>query len=194
MATANIDRPIARASGGNASHKPAHEKAKNNPSIVATAARAGHNLSQKRLPRARASARASKSLAVFSCSKGWFFGSSKRRSVAQARENLFIRLTRANPDGHACLFMRSKPIRHAIEPNEFVNLNARANHGPLRPIVHNFGHQGPGIVSAGPDCAVCARGHDRQQCVTRGFHHIAVNGEEVSAFANWPDYVGAKTS
>jgi hypothetical protein len=41
---------------------------------------------------------------VLSCSKGWFFGSSKRRSVAQARENLCIRLTRANPAGHACIY------------------------------------------------------------------------------------------
>jgi hypothetical protein len=111
-----MNRPMARASGGNASHKPAHEKAINNPSIVATAARVGHSLSQKRLPRARVRARASKSLAVFSWSKGWLFGSSNRSSVAQARENLFIRLTRANPDGHVCIFA-SKPIRQAIERN-----------------------------------------------------------------------------
>src|SRR5262245_65515819 len=92
---------MARASGGSTNHRPAQEKARKRPNTVANAARAGHNLSQNKLPRARLSARASKSLAECSRSWGWLLATSKRHSVAQARENLIISVTRANPTGHA---------------------------------------------------------------------------------------------
>ena len=55
------NRPMARASGGSTSHRPAQENARNRPSAVASVASAGHSRSHNRLPRARLSARASSS-------------------------------------------------------------------------------------------------------------------------------------
>src|SRR5215468_6609853 len=45
MAIAKMNSPIARASAGKTSHRPAHEKARKSPITVASAASAGHNLS-----------------------------------------------------------------------------------------------------------------------------------------------------
>ena len=56
----NTNIPIARASGGSTSHSPAQENARNSPSAVASVAKAGHSRSHNRLPRARLSARASR--------------------------------------------------------------------------------------------------------------------------------------
>src|SRR5262249_10870687 len=97
------------ASGGSTNHRPAQEKARKRPNTVANAARAGHNLSQNKLPRARLSARASRSLAECSRSWGWLPASSKRRSIAQT-QNLFISVTRASPAGHArILALKANP-------------------------------------------------------------------------------------
>ncbi len=63
ITSANTNSPMARASGGKTSHRPAHENARKSPSTVANAAKAGHSRSHSRLPRARRIARTSKNLA-----------------------------------------------------------------------------------------------------------------------------------
>jgi hypothetical protein len=52
--------PMARPIGGSTIHKPAQESARNSPATVASVAKAGHNRSHSRLPRARWRARASR--------------------------------------------------------------------------------------------------------------------------------------
>ena len=97
----NSERPMARASGGSTSHNPAQENARNSPSAVASVAKAGHSRSQNRLPRARLSARASRTRVGCSCCFGCSSKSSKSRSVAWAKAIPFDRLPRRQFPGHA---------------------------------------------------------------------------------------------
>ena len=102
VTTTNNSKPIARASGGNTSHNPAHENARNSPSAVASVAKAGHSRSHNRLPRARLSARASRTRVGCSCCFGCSSKPSKSRSVAQGLENLLqYKLSRRQFSGHA---------------------------------------------------------------------------------------------
>src|SRR5262249_13655614 len=86
-------RPMARPVGGNQSHRPSHETARNKPMTVAIDASAGHNRSQKIVQRARLSARVSASaLARSSAESGYGVAASAGRAVKpiSRKENLLI--------------------------------------------------------------------------------------------------------
>ena len=55
--TKNTNRPMARPSGGSATHNPSQEAARNRPAAVAIEANAGHSRSQRIDQRARDKAR-----------------------------------------------------------------------------------------------------------------------------------------
>src|SRR5262249_56157348 len=86
-------RPMARPVGGNQSHRPSHETARNKPMTVAIDASAGHNRSQKIVQRARLSARVSASALARSCAES---GSGVAASAGRAgkpisrKKNLLI--------------------------------------------------------------------------------------------------------
>src|SRR5690349_4681684 len=136
IARTKINNPTARGIGGNTTHRPAHEKSRKSPITIVSAARAGHNRSQNKLPRARLSARARRNRVGWSGSGRWSFVSSKRRSVAWA-----LGESAHDPDhdntrrpSQPRVAMRLKPIRHAIERNQLVNFKARPHQRPLRVI------------------------------------------------------------
>jgi len=87
--------------------------------------------------------------------------------------------------------MHSKPVGHAIERNQLVNFKARPHQRPFRAIDEDLRNQGPGIVGASLHRPVSPRRHDGEQCATGRFHHVAVYGEEIAAFANRTNDVGA---
>src|SRR6476646_2492705 len=192
-ATAKTNSPMARASGGKTSHRPAHEKARKSPSTVASAASAGHSRSHSRLPRARRSACASKNLADRSLARDRFTASSKSRSDSQGQENLPVKVPRTDPTGHARMD-GSQPIRHPIESNQLVNFKARAYQRPFVALDQHFGYQGPRVVGTRLDGAIGACRHHGKQCTFRRFQHLPVDGEEIAALTHWPHHVGANAA
>ena len=101
-ATTNANRPIARASGGSASQRPAQEKARNNPATVASAARAGQSRSHKMLPpRARQSPREQKSHRLRRSSSGSLRFVQKPLRRSGSGESHTVMLTCSGRPGHA---------------------------------------------------------------------------------------------
>ena len=199
IATRNMNRPMARASGGNTNHRPAHEKARKSPTTVASAARAGHNRSQNILPRARVSARASRT----------------RRRLPPAREAGRSLRPKAAPSlglGRICCSPSNThgPYRPTCRPRVYLCAQSQSGmrssainwstsrrgrtSAHSRAVDQHFRHQGPRVVGAGLYRAIGARRHHGKQCTACRFHHIAVDGEEIAAFTHRPDHIGADTT
>jgi len=87
--------------------------------------------------------------------------------------------------------MRLKPIRHTIERNQLVDFKAGADDGPFRVFHQHFRHQRPAVVGAGLHRPIGARRHDGEQRATWRLGQMAVAGEEIAAFADRPDHIGA---
>src|SRR5215471_17828231 len=208
-----MPRPMARPAGGSQSHRPSHESARNRPMTVATDASAGHSRSQKIVQRARRSARASKSSPARSCAESWWgAAASAGRSVKS-----ISRKTRICPDSdintqlHGCQQAKGrhpliktssagygsrhsrgvqKPRRQAVERDQVGDLQAWSHQRPFVFPHKHFRHQRAGVVSAGLDRAIGARGHDREQIAGPRRDHIALERQEIAGLADRPGNVG----
>ena len=154
-ATAKTNSPMARASGGKTSHRPAHEKrGKVRARSPAPQAPATAVPTADCRAHAGAPARAKISRTVRVRETGFLL----RPIVAptpRVRRICPSRYHAPDPTGHARMD-GSQPIRHAIESNQLVNFKARAYQRPFVALDQHFRHQGPRVVGTGLDRAIGA--------------------------------------